>query len=165
MKTKIITLFILLIVVFSIIPSLVFGGEFIKALPDQAYQRSLEVVLDFGGFPKNTNDKLYYFTTEPLIQALTSKECDCGSFLGIPYMKDSRTVTEVIYKVRVRAVQGGSELHVEVLIIGYYDEKKNKITAIFSDKKRLKTKQLDCVSTGLIEKKFINLIKLKFKEI
>lgn len=75
---------------------------------------------------------------------LSAAEADCGSMLGIPYLKDSRAYTNV--DVTVTAIDDAMTLDVRIygaLRLGL----------------GLEDKELHCTSTGLIEEKLSGLIR------
>jgi len=137
------------------------AGPAIDASADKVYLAAMEVALDMGATPTMNNDALHYFKTDPVKIKPDASDCDCGSMFGIPYVKDSRTVVEVSYIVRVKAVGQQSEVNVSTSIVGYYDESKNAISAFMADKKRDHDELLDCKSTGAYELRFISNVRSK----
>ncbi|HKJ83414.1 MAG TPA: hypothetical protein VJ961_05255 [Mariprofundaceae bacterium] len=136
------------------------AGTVINAAPVKVYQAAEKVALDLGAMPSVTNDTLMYFKTDPVTLKPTAKQCDCGSMFGIPYVKDSRTMANVSYKVIVKAAtKGDSEIDVTTSIDGYYDESRNSISNFMSDKRGTRSKTLDCKSTGAFEAAFIRKVK------
>jgi len=138
-----------------------YAGETINAAADDVYQAAMEVALDLDAMPSNSNDKLRFFKTDAVTLKPAEKDCDCGSFFGIPYVKDSRTMVDIIYNIRVKAVGDKSEIKVSTSIVGYYDENRNAISAVLADKKRDHDNLLDCKSTGAYEARFVEAVKSK----
>lgn len=138
-----------------------YAGELIQNSADDVYQAAMEVALDLDAMPSSSNDKLRFFKTDAVKLKPSENDCDCGSMFGIPYVKDSRTVVEIKYNVRVKAVNEKSEINVSTSIVGYYDESKNAISSFMSDKKRDHDNLLDCKSKGAYEARFIEAVKNK----
>lgn len=141
---------------------LLFGGvtyaEVVNLPAEEAYDKALDYVLEIGAMPNTTNEKLRIFKTDLLSVKLTHEECDCGKMFGIPYMKDKRMRTAVSYQVRVKKVDdNSSDVKVKVTVEGYMAVNDHKL-GFFADKSRDKGKVLDCKSTGVLEKRFIEAI-------
>jgi hypothetical protein len=56
-------------------------------------------------------------TTRPKATKLTTKDADCGSYVGLPYLIDKRATTTVVARVKVE----GSSVIIDTKIAGQYD--------------------------------------------
>lgn len=83
-------------------------------------------------------------STAPRPQRLDANDCDCGTTLGLPYIKDKRTSTTVALGVIVR----DGELTIVPSIHGTY---------LPSDVNQ--SISFDCVSKGTIERAFADTVR------
>jgi len=78
-------------------------------------------------------------------KALTEADCDCGTTMGIAYIKDKRTTTEAAINI---VVDGNGVFNIIASISGEYLPNNPTYGKTF-----------ECVSTGTIEQNIINKIQ------
>jgi hypothetical protein len=132
-------------------------GEEIQLSADEAYSKSLRILVDLGAIPTFKDKDLMVIKTDPLPIQMTTEECDCGKMFGIPYMKDKRVKTAITYQIIIKKIEEQkSSIEVKITIDGYMDVSEN--APFFVDKTRDKNKVLTCKSKGVLEKKFIDTL-------
>ncbi len=122
-----------------------------------AFQKAVEILVDMGAVPTFKDKELFMIRTDPNPTKLTAEECDCGSMFGFAYIKDKRVKTGVTYQVRFKKVDDkNSNMDLKVTIDGYMDV--NEGAPFFIEKTKNNNKILMCKSTGVLEKKFKELL-------
>ncbi|CAK9252019.1 unnamed protein product [Sphagnum jensenii] len=95
------------------------------------------------GYPILTSNKeAGIISTGKKAERINTDDADCGTFMGLPYIKDDRTVVSVSYSVLIKDVGGKADVTVNTDIAGTYQGGDT-------------TKQLNCFSQGGLEKQFL----------
>jgi len=79
---------------------------------------------------------------------LTEKDCDCGSTMGLPYIKDNRTTTN---------------LSINITVTNNSFLVKSNIEGEYLPNDPVYGKKFTCISTGTIEDNIISLINSKLQ--
>ena len=144
---------ILIVIVVIMLPDYTKGDEILLRAED-AYEKSIQLLIDMGAIPSFRDRELMLIRTDPIPVKLTGEECDCGTMFGIPYIKDKRVKTGAIYQVHFKRIDDGkSDVNLKITIDGYMDI--NEGAPFFIEKTRNNNRLLMCKSTGLLERKFI----------
>ena len=120
--------------------------------PKETFSKAVQT-LALDGFSISFSDaNAGIITTQPKEQKVTKDQCDCGSFLGINYLKDKRTFTTLTYQVVVK----DSTINVVLNVTGVYKVNNNLFV-----QSRQADKQLRCISKGVLEREFIDKVLIK----
>lgn len=92
----------------------------------------------------SSDDQAGIISTARRQLSLTENDCDCGTTMGLPYIKDKRTVTNV----SVGMVISDEKVIIQSTIEGEYLKGNAGFGAV-----------LNCISKGVIEEKLFNSIK------
>jgi hypothetical protein len=123
----------------------------------EAYQKAVEILVEMGVVPSFRDNELRLIKTDSTPTKLSGEECDCGKMFGIPYMKDKRVKTGVAYQVRFKKIDDKTcNMDLKITIDGYMDV--NEGAPFFIEKTKNNNKILMCKSTGLLEKRFRELL-------
>lgn len=90
-----------------------------------------------------TYDSDNMISTMPKAYQLTTELADCGSTMGIDYLKDDRTHS----KVSLNVIGGNGVVEI-----------KSDITATYLPGNTTQSKQMNCVSRGEIERSYLKLV-------
>lgn len=106
-------------------------------------------VLTLEGYQIQNSDKDAGIITTSFVQKMNLDEthCDCGTTMGLPYIKDKRTITNVSISI----IASNNKLTIKANINGEY---------LKNDTVHGKT--FDCVSKGKIEAELFDKIKASF---
>ena len=117
--------------------------------PDVVWQRTLRVLAAQGAMVKTSDKAQGIITTDKATVRLDETQADCGNIWGIPYLKDSRTLTDVAYSVYLRGDGTRTSITVNTKIEGRF-----KATAT-----QQATTELSCFSLGAVERDLITRIQ------
>lgn len=116
---------------------------------DVVWQRTMRVLAAQGAMVKTADKTQVLITTDKVTVRLNETQADCGNIGGIPYLKDSRTLTEVAYSVYLRDDGNRTSITVNTKIEGRF-----KATAT-----QQATTELSCFSLGTLERELIAKIQ------
>ena len=103
-------------------------------------------VLAMEGFQiQNSDDGSGTISTSFRQKRLNEQYCDCGTTLGLPYIKDKKTVTSVALGI----VVDENKIIIKANIAGEYLKNVDAVQSI----------AFDCVSTGLLEKEIFEKVQ------
>lgn len=124
------------------------GYETVVQQPlDVAWGNALKTLITSGYTVASSATEVGLITTTPKAVRLTIQDVECGTFWGIPYIKDERTVTKVTYTVLVEKAGEGSKIAVSATVDGTYAPGAGN-----------PDKSLTCTSKGTIEQNLLNTI-------
>jgi uncharacterized lipoprotein len=118
------------------------------------WQRTVRVLATQGAMVKTADKAQGLITTDKATVRLNETQADCGNILGIPYLKDSRTLTEVAYAVYLRGDGNRTSITVNTKVEGRF-----KSTAT-----QQATTELSCFSLGALERDLIGKIQQDARE-
>ena len=150
----------ILSVILFLVPTLIFcQSEKISAKlttsPKETFSKVVQT-LALDGFSISYSDAdAGVITTQPKEQKVTKDQCDCGKFLGLNYLRDKRTFTNVTYQAIIK----DSTLTVVCNITGVY--KPNNYGVSLVAPSYAHDKQLICTSKGVLEREFIDKVLVK----
>ena len=150
----------LLIAVLFLVPTITFCqsekvSAKLTASPKETFSKAIQT-LALDGFSISFSDaNAGVITTQSKEHKVTKDQCDCGKFLGLNYLKDKRTFTNVTYQVIIK----DSTLTVVCNITGVY--KPNNYGASLAAPSSARDKQLICTSKGVLEREFIDKVLVK----
>ncbi len=121
----------------------------INGSKEAIYSAAIQILTESGYQIQNSDKENGLITTLSRDVKLTEDQCDCGTGMGIPYMKDKRTVTTVTLGLSV----GTNRLIISPtvkgrMVIGTLDSTNDK--------------QLECVTTGQYEQDLFQKIVQRF---
>jgi uncharacterized lipoprotein len=121
----------------------------VLALPvDAAWARTLQALSANGALVRTADRSQGLISTDKHAVRLTEQDADCGNIWGIPYLKDTRTTTDVAYAVYLQGDGAATRITVNTRIDGTFN-------AMASER----SKQLSCTSLGALEAALIERIK------
>jgi len=120
--------------------------EGIQGLKSDLFKASKQVLVTEGYQILSSDEKSGTISTTPKRLNLDETSCDCGTTMGLPYIKDKRTVTTVSLGLLITA----NKIIIKATIDGEY--LKGDIVHGVS---------MVCVSTGKIERDLIRKIKMQ----
>lgn len=94
---------------------------------------------------QNTDDASGILSTSFRQKRLNEQYCDCGTTLGLSYIKDNRTITNVALGIIIDE----NKIIIKANIAGEYLKSVDAVQSI----------AFDCVSTGLLEKEIFEKIQ------
>ena len=94
---------------------------------------------------QNADDNSGAISTSFRQKRLNEMFCDCGTTMGLPYIKDNRTITNVALGIIIDE----NKIVVKANIAGEYLKSVDAVQSI----------AFDCVSTGLLEKEIFEKIR------
>jgi hypothetical protein len=129
------------------------------AMPaDVAFQKASLLLVKLGAMPTFRDKELLVIKSDTTPVTLTPDQADCGRMFGIPYLKDKRTKTAVVYQVVVQPIDANSsDVAVSTTLSGYMDVNEN--APFFIEKTRDTNKVLTCKSNGWLEAQFIQQLQ------
>jgi hypothetical protein len=130
-------------------PSVLENTAGLSVSPDVAWQRAMRVLAAQGAMVKIADKAQGIITTDKATVRLNEVQADCGNIWGIPYLKDSRTMTEVAYSVYLLGDGNRTSVTVNTKIEGRF-----KATAT-----QQATTELSCFSLGILERDLITKIQ------
>ena len=116
---------------------------------DVAWQRTMRVLAAQGAMVKTADKAQGVITTDKATVWLNETQADCGNIWGIPYLKDSRTMTEVAYSVYLQGDGYRTSVTVNTKIEGRFKATANQQA----------TTELSCFSLGTLERDLIEKIQ------
>lgn len=120
----------------------------VVAMPiETAWVRTFNALSNSGAMITSADRSQGLISTGKQTIRLTETEADCGNLWGIPYLKDSRTMTDVTYAVRLQDEGPSTRITVNTRIEGTFN-------AVASEH----TKRLSCFSLGALERQLIDQI-------
>lgn len=117
----------------------------ISASKERLFNLTKQVLAMEGYQIQNSDEKSGTITTSFRQKKLNEAHCDCGTTMGLPYIKDNRTVTNVALGIIVE----DNKLIIKANITGEYLKSVDAVQSI----------TFDCASTGLIEKEMFEKIQ------
>ena len=129
-------------------PQLVNNKATLSLPYDQVWKATLQQLIEGGHQIKTSSREDGYISTEKALIRLAPDQADCGNILGIPYLKDDRTITHVSYGI---ALKSRSAQTTDITVA-------TSIDAEFNATSNSGTKHLSCFSTGFLEKGLIDKI-------
>lgn len=141
------TVFLLIGCAMTYAPPTFAPKDFVKEVPmskEEILKRAKQSLVLEGYQIQIIDENAGIITTSFRQKKLTENECDCGTTMGLPYIKDNRTVTNVALSV----IADGKQLRIKASITGEYLKAVDVVQSI----------TFDCVSTGLIEKRLFEKI-------
>lgn len=113
---------------------------------EQAWTKAMQALASSGYAVQSAVKEAGSISTAKKTVRLTSDEADCGTYMGIGYIKDDRTVLGVTYSLFLKSAGAGTtDVTVNTNIDGTYQAGNN-------------TKMLDCFSKGALEKAILDKI-------
>ncbi|CAM0567008.1 MULTISPECIES: hypothetical protein [Acinetobacter] len=124
------------------------ASEQVSATKDQIFKAAQRAVAINGEQIMSANADAGVISTAARDYRLTPDLADCGTTMGIDYLKDNRTSTKVAYNILI----ADNSLDVRTTLQGDY--KVGDVTQNIT---------LTCVSRGVLEQKMIQKIKAEIK--
>ncbi|EMC1589319.1 MULTISPECIES: hypothetical protein [Gammaproteobacteria] len=124
------------------------ASEQVSATKDQIFKAAQRALAINGEQIMSANADAGVISTAARDYRLTPDLADCGTTLGIDYLKDNRTSTKVAYNILI----ADNSLDVRTTLQGDY--KVGDVTQNIT---------LTCVSRGVLEQKMIQKIKAEIK--
>lgn len=123
----------------------------------EAYKKAELALRNMGMMPIYRDNDQMMIKTDRSLTKLTKVECDCGSRFGFPYIEDRNVKTIVAYQVQFNKIDdNSSNMDLIIVIDGFVDIYEGASPA---DEKTSKSgRRLNCKSTGVLEKKFEELL-------
>jgi hypothetical protein len=91
----------------------------------EAYRKAILTFRNMGTIPTYLDESQLIIKTDSTLTRLTEKEADCGSRLGLPYIKDNKVKTGVSYEVQFKGIdEKNSLMEARAFIdarVDYYD--------------------------------------------
>lgn len=116
------------------------------------------LLVELGAMPTFRDKELLVIKTDATPVTLTPEQADCGRMFGIPYLKDKRTKTAVVYQVVIKPIDAvTSDVAVTATLTGYMDVNEN--APFFIEKTRDADKVLTCHSKGWLESQFLERLQ------
>lgn len=109
--------------------------------PIDSVQNKIIRTLIGKGFTLSSKSDGIIITTAKIVR-LTTKEASCGSLMGLPYIKDNRTITRLSYSV--------------TLIDSTMVTVATNIEGVFNSHAGATTITLICTSTGSLERSLLS---------
>jgi len=148
----------LLVLLLAVVISAPAGAVTVAMPADAAFQKASMLLVDLGALPTFRDKELLVIKSDPVPVRLTPDEADCGKMFGFSYLKDKRTKTAATYQVVIKPVDAtSSDVSVRVTIDAYMDV--NEGAPFFIEKTRDRNKVLTCTSKGVLEARFIDLLR------
>ncbi len=91
----------------------------------------------------------FFITTDKATARLSEAQADCGTYSGMSYLRDGRTLTAVAYSVNLEGDEGYTKIVVNATIDGRFQGTATHETAT----------ALSCVSRGTLEQDLIQKIQ------
>ena len=118
--------------------------ETVQASASDVFRISKQVLIMEGYQILNSDENSGTISTTSRKMKLDETQCDCGTTMGLPYIKDNRTITTVSLGLLIN----DNRISIKATIEGEY-LKGDAVQGV----------SMECVSTGTIERALIEKIK------